>query len=129
MGGGTPPMFAQLGSAVDRAWQDAGRPGKPRKLALAYFALGPEAQEETASTIRFYYGEMAERILPGVAVSAEMIRGYVAGFERNGCDELILAPARRGWTRSRCSPRRSRKHRGRTRFRGNACGMHVVAKR
>ncbi len=92
MGGGTPPMFAQLGSAVDRAWQDAGRPGKPRKLALAYFALGPEAQEETASTIRFYYGEMAERILPGVAVSAEMIRGYVAGFERNGCDELIFAP-------------------------------------
>jgi alkanesulfonate monooxygenase SsuD/methylene tetrahydromethanopterin reductase-like flavin-dependent oxidoreductase (luciferase family) len=92
MGGGTPQMFAQLGSAVDRAWQDVGRPGKPRKLALAYFALGPEAQEETASTIRFYYGEMAERILPGVAVSAEMVRGYVAGFERNGCDELIFAP-------------------------------------
>src|SRR3954465_14820249 len=41
MGGGTPDMFAQAGAGVDAAWRAAGRPGKPRKLSLAYFGLGP----------------------------------------------------------------------------------------
>ena len=44
MGGGTPAMFAQAAAAVDQAWQGEGRPGKPRKLSLAYFALGPDAR-------------------------------------------------------------------------------------
>jgi alkanesulfonate monooxygenase SsuD/methylene tetrahydromethanopterin reductase-like flavin-dependent oxidoreductase (luciferase family) len=95
MGGGTPQMFAELGSAIDRAWQDAGRPGKPRKLALAYFALGRGAQEEAVSTIKSYYawlGEFADQIAAGAATSAEMVKGYIAGFERSGCDELIFAP-------------------------------------
>ena len=95
MGGGTPQMFAELGSAIDEAWQDAGRPGKPRKLALAYFALGPGAQEEAVATIKSYYawlGEFADQIAAGAATSAEMVKGYIAGFERSGCDELIFAP-------------------------------------
>jgi alkanesulfonate monooxygenase SsuD/methylene tetrahydromethanopterin reductase-like flavin-dependent oxidoreductase (luciferase family) len=95
MGGGTPEMFSRLGAAVDQAWQDAGRPGKPRKLSLAYFALRPGAQEEAISTIKSYYawlGEFADQIVAGVATSAEMVKGFVAGFEQSGCDELIFAP-------------------------------------
>jgi alkanesulfonate monooxygenase SsuD/methylene tetrahydromethanopterin reductase-like flavin-dependent oxidoreductase (luciferase family) len=95
MGGGTPEMFAGLGAAVDRVWQDAGRPGRPRKLALAYFALGEQARESAQQTIRFYYawlGDIAEQIVAGAATSAEMIKGYVAGFAEAGCDELIFAP-------------------------------------
>ena len=95
MGGGTPGMFAGLAAAVDQAWQDAGRAGKPRKLALAYFALGPEAQKEAVSTITSYYewlGDVAEQIVAGAATSPEMVKGYVAGFAEAGCDELIFAP-------------------------------------
>jgi alkanesulfonate monooxygenase SsuD/methylene tetrahydromethanopterin reductase-like flavin-dependent oxidoreductase (luciferase family) len=95
MGGGTPQVFTEMGSAIDEAWQDAGRPGKPRKLALAYFALGPGAQEEAVSTIKSYYawlGDFADQIAAGVAASTEMVKGYIAGFERSGCDELIFAP-------------------------------------
>jgi alkanesulfonate monooxygenase SsuD/methylene tetrahydromethanopterin reductase-like flavin-dependent oxidoreductase (luciferase family) len=95
MGGGTPEMFSRLGAAVDRAWQDAGRPGKPRKLSLAYFALGPGAQEEAISTIKSYYawlGPYADQIVAGMAVSPEMVKDYVAGFEQAGCDELIFGP-------------------------------------
>jgi alkanesulfonate monooxygenase SsuD/methylene tetrahydromethanopterin reductase-like flavin-dependent oxidoreductase (luciferase family) len=95
MGGGTPEMFAGLGASVDQAWQDAGRPGRPRKLALAYFALGPQARESANATIRFYYawlGDLAEQIAAGTAASPEMIKGYVAGFAEAGCDELIFAP-------------------------------------
>jgi alkanesulfonate monooxygenase SsuD/methylene tetrahydromethanopterin reductase-like flavin-dependent oxidoreductase (luciferase family) len=95
MGGGSPEMFARLGAVVDQVWQDAGRPGQPRKLALAYFALGPEAREEATSTIKSYYawlGEFADQVAAGAAVSPEMVRGYIAGFEQSGCDELIFAP-------------------------------------
>jgi alkanesulfonate monooxygenase SsuD/methylene tetrahydromethanopterin reductase-like flavin-dependent oxidoreductase (luciferase family) len=95
MGGGTPQMFSQLGAAVDQAWQDAGRAGKPRKLSLAYFALGPGAREDAASAITAYYawlGEFAGQIAAGAATSAEMVKGYVAAFEQSGCDELIFIP-------------------------------------
>src|SRR5262245_7688025 len=66
MGGGPPEMFAQLAGVVDRAWADAGRPGRPRKLALAYYALGPQARESISETIGFYYawlGDIAEQIV------------------------------------------------------------------
>jgi alkanesulfonate monooxygenase SsuD/methylene tetrahydromethanopterin reductase-like flavin-dependent oxidoreductase (luciferase family) len=96
MGGGTPEMFAQLAGAVDQAWQAAGRSGKPRKLSLAYFALGPRAREQADSYMKHYYGwlgEFADQIAAGAAVNEEMVRGYVAAFEQSGCDELILIPS------------------------------------
>ena len=95
MGGGTPEMFAQSAVAVDKAWQDAGRPGKPRKLSLAYFALGPDARAIADTYILDYYGwlgDFADQIAAGAAVSPEMVKAYVAGFAEAGCDELIFVP-------------------------------------
>jgi len=46
MGGGTPDMFAAGAAAVDKAWAEAGRPGKARKLALADFARGHDARNQ-----------------------------------------------------------------------------------
>jgi len=95
MGGGTPQMFAGLAGAVDQAWQEAGRPGRPRKLALAYFALGPQARDVAGETIRFYYewlGDVAEQIVASTATSPEMVKSYVEGFAAAGCDELIFGP-------------------------------------
>ncbi len=95
MGGGTPEMFTQMAAAVDQAWQAAGRSDRPRKLSLAYFALGPRAREHADSYLKHYYGwlgDFADQIAAGAAVSEEMVRGYVAAFERAGCDELILIP-------------------------------------
>jgi len=95
MGGGTPEMFAQAAAAVDQAWAEAGRPGKPRKLSLAYFALGPEARGHADNYLLDYYGflgDIARQIAAGAAVSAEMAKGYAAAFESAGCDELIFVP-------------------------------------
>jgi alkanesulfonate monooxygenase SsuD/methylene tetrahydromethanopterin reductase-like flavin-dependent oxidoreductase (luciferase family) len=95
MGGGTPDMFGQGAAGVDKAWQDAGRPGKPRKLTLAYFALGPDARAQADAYIQHYYGwlgDVAGQIAAGAAVSAEMASSYVAAFESNGCDEIIFVP-------------------------------------
>jgi alkanesulfonate monooxygenase SsuD/methylene tetrahydromethanopterin reductase-like flavin-dependent oxidoreductase (luciferase family) len=96
MGGGPPEMFAQMARAVDEAWQAAGRADRPRKLSLAYFALGPRAREHADSYLKHYYGwlgEFADQIAAGAAVSEEMVKSYVAGFEKSGCDELIMIPS------------------------------------
>jgi alkanesulfonate monooxygenase SsuD/methylene tetrahydromethanopterin reductase-like flavin-dependent oxidoreductase (luciferase family) len=95
MGGGTPEMFAQAAAGVDKAWQEAGRPGQPRKLSLAYFGLGPDARALADGYLLNYYaflGDFASQVAAGAAVSAEMVRSYVAAFSSAGCDELIFIP-------------------------------------
>jgi alkanesulfonate monooxygenase SsuD/methylene tetrahydromethanopterin reductase-like flavin-dependent oxidoreductase (luciferase family) len=95
MGGGTPDMFARAAAGVDQAWQDAGRSGRPRKLTLAYFALGPDARTLADDYLLNYYafmGDIAEQIAASAAVSPEMVRSYAAAFEANGCDEIIFVP-------------------------------------
>src|SRR5437764_403052 len=82
-------MFAQAAAAVDQAWQDEGRPGKPRKLSLAYFALGPDARALADGYLGQYYaflGDIAGQIAASAAVSAEMVQGYAAAFAEAGCD-------------------------------------------
>jgi alkanesulfonate monooxygenase SsuD/methylene tetrahydromethanopterin reductase-like flavin-dependent oxidoreductase (luciferase family) len=95
MGGGTPDMFAQAAASVDQAWQEAGRAGRPRKLSLAYFALGGDARAQADGYLQHYYaflGEIAGQIAAGAAVSADMVKGYAAAFADVGCDELIFVP-------------------------------------
>ncbi len=95
MGGGTPEMFAQASAGVDQAWQAAGRTGRPRKLTLAYFALGPDARDQADGYLHDYYGwlgDIAGMIAAGAAVSAEMVSGYAAAFDAAGCDEIIFVP-------------------------------------
>jgi alkanesulfonate monooxygenase SsuD/methylene tetrahydromethanopterin reductase-like flavin-dependent oxidoreductase (luciferase family) len=95
MGGGTPDMFAGAAAGVDKAWQEAGRTDRPRKVTLAYFALGPDARGQADGYLRDYYawlGDFAGQIAAGAAVSAEMVRSYAAAFESAGCDEIIFVP-------------------------------------
>ena len=94
-GGGGPDMFAEAAAGVDKAWAEAGRPGKPRKLSLAYFALGPDARNQADNYLLRYYGwlgDVARQIAAGAAVSAEMVKSYAAAFASAGCDELIFVP-------------------------------------
>jgi len=95
MGGGAPDMFAQAAASVDQAWQEAGRPGRPRKLTLAYFGLGTEARSQAEGYLLHYYawlGDIANMIAGSAAVSPEMVKSYVAAFEASGCDEIIFVP-------------------------------------
>ncbi len=100
MGGGSPDQFAGLGKAVDAAWAKQGRSGKPRKLSLAYFSLGPRARENADWYLNDYYAwlgpDIAGAIAGSAAVSEEMVRGYVAAFEESGCDELVFCPCSTG---------------------------------
>jgi alkanesulfonate monooxygenase SsuD/methylene tetrahydromethanopterin reductase-like flavin-dependent oxidoreductase (luciferase family) len=99
MGGGTPEMFAEASAGVDTAWKEAGRTGAPRKLALAYFALGPDARAHADGYLQHYYGflgDAAAQVAASAAVSAEMVTSYADAFAAAGCDELIFVPAASG---------------------------------
>jgi alkanesulfonate monooxygenase SsuD/methylene tetrahydromethanopterin reductase-like flavin-dependent oxidoreductase (luciferase family) len=96
MGGGTPDQLEAGRAGVERAWQEAGRDGKPRIMALAYFSLGPNARENAEQDLGHYYawlGEETARAIAGsAAVDEDMVKQYIQGFDAAGCDELILFP-------------------------------------
>lgn len=96
MGGGSPKMFADAAAGVDRAWKEAGRSGRPRKLTLAYFALGAQAREAADTYLKRYYewlgADIAGQIAASAAVSQDMVRAHRDAFEQSGCDEVIFVP-------------------------------------
>jgi alkanesulfonate monooxygenase SsuD/methylene tetrahydromethanopterin reductase-like flavin-dependent oxidoreductase (luciferase family) len=96
MGGGTPDMFAQAVEKLNAAWTSAGREGKPRTMALFYFALGDDAEQMASDSLGDYYaflGEIARQIVAGAAKDSGTVRQYIAAFEAAGADEVICFPA------------------------------------
>jgi alkanesulfonate monooxygenase SsuD/methylene tetrahydromethanopterin reductase-like flavin-dependent oxidoreductase (luciferase family) len=94
-GGAPPQMIAPFVGRVRAAWQEAGREGSPRIVALNYFGLG-DTEEQSRANLLDYYGnlgrEIAEMIAGGAHRSPEAIRDVIAEFEEAGVDELILDP-------------------------------------
>jgi alkanesulfonate monooxygenase SsuD/methylene tetrahydromethanopterin reductase-like flavin-dependent oxidoreductase (luciferase family) len=94
-GSGGPPGFAQGAAEVRRQWQQRGRTGAPRLLALAYYCLGADAEEVAGSYLRDYYasaGPHAEMVVRGAGTSVAKLRGVIGRYADAGCDELILMP-------------------------------------
>jgi alkanesulfonate monooxygenase SsuD/methylene tetrahydromethanopterin reductase-like flavin-dependent oxidoreductase (luciferase family) len=92
-GGGPPRAFAGAATRAEAAWNDLGRPGKPRLWGQGYFAFGDV--ERGNDYLRDYYaftGPFAERIVAGNLTSARAVKDFVRGYEEAGCDELVLFP-------------------------------------
>jgi alkanesulfonate monooxygenase SsuD/methylene tetrahydromethanopterin reductase-like flavin-dependent oxidoreductase (luciferase family) len=96
MGGGTPDQFRDGVAKLNAAWQEAGRTDEPRKMGLAYYSLGPEAERNAESYLRDYYGflgdELAGMIAGSAAKDADTVKQYAAAFEQSGCEELVFFP-------------------------------------
>ncbi|HEY2636594.1 MAG TPA: LLM class flavin-dependent oxidoreductase [Solirubrobacteraceae bacterium] len=94
--GGLPPdAIRSLVPAVRQAWAAAGRPGEPRILGLAYFALGPNAEEAARSYLTHYYafvGDRADVIAASAATDADTVKQYAAAYADAGLGELIFFP-------------------------------------
>jgi alkanesulfonate monooxygenase SsuD/methylene tetrahydromethanopterin reductase-like flavin-dependent oxidoreductase (luciferase family) len=95
-GGSSDPQRAlQFYQVAERAWREAGRPGKPRFVAAFYWALGLRAEEGVRAYIGDYYrgmGPNVETMIRGVPTSEQAIRERVGAFEGIGVDELLLWP-------------------------------------
>jgi alkanesulfonate monooxygenase SsuD/methylene tetrahydromethanopterin reductase-like flavin-dependent oxidoreductase (luciferase family) len=96
-GGSGPDQFAEDAKNVEDAWKSAGRDDTPRKMALAYFSLGPDAEKNAHDYLPHYYEwlgeEQAKMIAQSAPKDAESVQQLISSFEGNGCDELILFPS------------------------------------
>jgi alkanesulfonate monooxygenase SsuD/methylene tetrahydromethanopterin reductase-like flavin-dependent oxidoreductase (luciferase family) len=96
-GGAGPDAFRETAASLHEAWENAGRDDKPYTMALVYFSLGPDAQQNAENDLGAYYAwlgeEIAQAIVGGAAKDADTVKQYVSAFETAGCDELILFPA------------------------------------
>ena len=91
----TPADMAACYKLVEDGWREAGRPGRPRFVGLGAFALGPDAEERGAVSVRHYYAYWTERvdsIARSTLTTPESIRDFVRACEDIGVDEVLLNP-------------------------------------
>jgi alkanesulfonate monooxygenase SsuD/methylene tetrahydromethanopterin reductase-like flavin-dependent oxidoreductase (luciferase family) len=92
---GTPDQFEAGYTAVHGAWACAGRPGRPRGMAVFYAALGDDA-EALARQGGSYYSwlgpEITAAITGSIATTPDAVRAYLAAFEAAGADDVLIAP-------------------------------------
>ena len=94
-GGQPPEQVAPFVQRVREAWEQAGRPGQPRLVALSYFAMQEEKEEESRGSILDYYtylGDFAQQMADGVPRGREAIRQTVEKFDAIGVDQVSLHP-------------------------------------
>jgi alkanesulfonate monooxygenase SsuD/methylene tetrahydromethanopterin reductase-like flavin-dependent oxidoreductase (luciferase family) len=96
MGGGAPDTFPPELVKLDAAWAEAGREGEPRRMSLAYFALGDDARTQASRYIEDYYAfhgpEAAAGFGKSIPADADTIRDVADAFAAAGCDELVWFP-------------------------------------
>jgi alkanesulfonate monooxygenase SsuD/methylene tetrahydromethanopterin reductase-like flavin-dependent oxidoreductase (luciferase family) len=94
-GGGPPEQTNGVFRQVEDYWRNAGKPGNPRLVAIAYFGLGSDAAERVASYILDYYafmGPVAQYIAGAALTTPEAIKSRIQAFADIGTDELVLNP-------------------------------------
>jgi alkanesulfonate monooxygenase SsuD/methylene tetrahydromethanopterin reductase-like flavin-dependent oxidoreductase (luciferase family) len=95
-GGATPDALGEASKKLEELWREEGREGNPYKVALFYFGLGDGAEEQARKELGDYYAwlgeETANQIVASAATDADTLKGYIAGFEQAGADEVICFP-------------------------------------
>jgi alkanesulfonate monooxygenase SsuD/methylene tetrahydromethanopterin reductase-like flavin-dependent oxidoreductase (luciferase family) len=92
-GGGRPEDIEALWERILGAWTEAGRAGRPRRVAGTYFALGPRAEEHARGHIDAWYGfdpALAEGRLRGIPVTVDGVRAAIRRQSDLGVDEIVL---------------------------------------
>ena len=90
-----PAGLRQFYDLVEESWRDAGRTGKPRYVGLFYFALTPDAPEQTAAYLTSYYGYMGPGVEHFIRLglsSPEKVKDAMRDYDNIGMDEALLFP-------------------------------------
>ena len=94
--GGLPPdAVGPMVEKVQSAWTEAGRDGRAKIVALAYFSLGDTVDDSRRYLLDYYQpmgSDMAEMIAGSALRSVESITGALDAYAQVGVDELILDP-------------------------------------
>jgi alkanesulfonate monooxygenase SsuD/methylene tetrahydromethanopterin reductase-like flavin-dependent oxidoreductase (luciferase family) len=96
MGVGTIEQF-RVGLAILRdAWADNGRSGRPRALAMTYFALGGSGRAAADRDLHHYYGwlgpDVAADIAAGALTDPAAVVDWLGVHAEAGAQEALLMP-------------------------------------
>jgi alkanesulfonate monooxygenase SsuD/methylene tetrahydromethanopterin reductase-like flavin-dependent oxidoreductase (luciferase family) len=79
--------------AVQEAWREAGRPGRPRVVVERYFCLGDGADEVADHYLHHYYGpEYLEAVRADTATTVDHLEDELRRLADAGCDDVVLLP-------------------------------------
>lgn len=92
VGGAPPEVGGPFAERVRAAWKEAGKPGAPRIVGLAYYGLGEDALKRATAYLGDYYGEMGVQFAHAIPKTPDALRDVVHRFEDHGFDELFLDP-------------------------------------
>jgi hypothetical protein len=84
-------------AAVQKAWAEAGRPGRARIATGRYFSLGDDADAVADEYIRHYYGD--EFFAPARAdtlTTTDQVRAELEALQAAGTTDVVLYPASGG---------------------------------
>ncbi len=87
-----PEASAELRARIREAWTAAGRGGRPRFVALTYFALGPKARRHLLAYLDHYYGERGAALAERAPATPEAVAATLGAYAEAGFDELVLFP-------------------------------------
>ena len=92
-GGAGAELVEPMAKRVWSAWKEAGKPGEPLIVALAYFALGDRDAESNRYIKDYYaYAPWADALADSVPRTVEGVRDAAKRFEDAGVDELVFDP-------------------------------------
>jgi alkanesulfonate monooxygenase SsuD/methylene tetrahydromethanopterin reductase-like flavin-dependent oxidoreductase (luciferase family) len=93
-GGVKPAVFAFEAFAAVKAWEGAGRPGRPRMVASTWYASSEKADDLAAARLASYLrnGGPPEPVLSGIARGRAGIEAAVRGYRAQGADEVVFFP-------------------------------------
>ncbi len=89
-----PEEHLERQAIVQKAWDEAGRTGRPKLIAATHFSLGPNARASYEDHVHRYYGYSPETVAQALSgttpTSPEAIRSTIARFADAGVDEMVF---------------------------------------
>ncbi len=93
-GGVKPEVFAFEAFAALKAWEGAGRPGRPRLVASTWYASSEVPDDLATARLASYLknGGPPEPVLSGIARGRAGVEGAVRAYRAQGADEVVFFP-------------------------------------
>ncbi|MDX6742402.1 LLM class flavin-dependent oxidoreductase [Actinocorallia sp. A-T 12471] len=93
-GGLKPEVFAFEAFGAVKAWEGAGKPGRPRLVASTWYASSEKTDDLAAARLASYLknGGPPEPVLSGISRGKEGIEAAVRAYRAQGADEVVFFP-------------------------------------
>jgi alkanesulfonate monooxygenase SsuD/methylene tetrahydromethanopterin reductase-like flavin-dependent oxidoreductase (luciferase family) len=94
--GSTVEQFREGVAILRHAWAEHRRDGRPRTLAMAYFALGDGGRATAEHDLHHYYGWLGPDVAADIAAAAltdpAAVVHWLGAYAEAGADEVLLMP-------------------------------------